>query len=91
MNDAEGWRSLFLKWPSELPRRGVVVTSFGDQIPFHEFMLHDQFVLLQRRAPDTVGGRDVIVPYQQIWGLKMTEVVKPKLYREAGFAGPGAA
>jgi hypothetical protein len=86
MDEPNIWRRFFSNWPADLPRKGVLVTSF-DQIPFQEFFTSDHFLLVQRRAPDTVGARDVIVPYSQIQALKITEVIKPKLYRQAGFAG----
>jgi hypothetical protein len=80
------WQLLFLNWPADMPRKGVLVTAF-DQVPFHEFMTHANFLLVQRRAPDTVGARDVLVPYDQITGLKLTEVVKTKSLKDMGFAG----
>jgi hypothetical protein len=80
------WRKFFLGWPADMPRKGVLITAF-DQVPFHEFMTHDAFLLVQRRAPDTVGARDVIVPYEQITGLKLTEVVKTTSLKGLGFAG----
>ena len=39
------WRDYFLKWPKELPRRGVLVTSFGEQIPFDGFLTTDTLLL----------------------------------------------
>jgi hypothetical protein len=82
----QAWQKFFLEWPADMPRKGVLVTNW-DQVPFHEFMTHPNFLLVQRRAPDTVGARDVIVPYEQIAGLKLTEVVKTKSLKELGFVG----
>ena len=80
------WQKLFLEWPADMPHKGVLVTAW-DQVAFHEFMTHPNFLLVQRRAPDTVGARDVIVPYDQITGLKLTEVVKTKSLKDLGFHG----
>ena len=80
------WQKFFLAWPADMPRKGVLVTTW-DQVPFHEFMTHDNFLLVQRRAPDTVGARDVIVPYEEVVGLKLTEVVKTKSLKDLGFVG----
>jgi hypothetical protein len=88
MEDPNIWRKFFSDWPKELPRKGVLVASF-DQVPFQDFFTSENFVLVQRRAPDTVGARDVIVPYSQILAIKITEVIKPKIYREAGFQVTG--
>ena len=79
------WKNLFANWPKSLPRKGVVVTEGNEQTPFQEFLTSDDVVLFQRRAPDTMGAREVLVPYGEILLLKMTEVVKPAAYREAGF------
>lgn len=77
---------MFQNWPAVLPRRGVLITTF-EQVPFHEFLTSDELLLVQRRTPDTQGARDIMVPYDQIVGLKITEVVRPKTYRDAGFVG----
>lgn len=81
----EGWRQIFGAWPAELPRRGLVITSFGEQIPFDAFMLSGGFVLLQRPTPDTLGARTVILPMANVVGLKITDVMKPKAFQAMGF------
>ena len=81
------WQKMFHHWPEALPRRGVLVTATGEQTPFQEFLTSDDFLLLQRRAPDTVGAREVLIPFGEIVALKVTEVVKPAIYRAAGFKG----
>jgi hypothetical protein len=88
---AETWRKCFRQWPTELERRGVLVTSFGDQIPFDGFATSDDLLLLERRAPDTVGARTVIVPYQNIQALKIVEVTKVKSFQSLGFTAPAPA
>ena len=52
---AQSWRNCFRQWPSDLDRRGVLVTSFGEQIVFDAFATSDDMLLLERKAPDTVG------------------------------------
>ena len=85
MDRATVWKNLFTNWPAALPRKGVLVTEGGEQTPFTQFLTTDEVLLVQRRAPDTVGAREVMVPFSSILLLKMTEVVKPAAYREAGF------
>lgn len=87
---ADVWRECFQRWPEGIPRRGVLVLSFGEQIPFEKFYAADDMLLAERRAPDTVGGRLVIVPYQNIEGLKIVDVVQPKALSALGFVIPAA-
>jgi hypothetical protein len=85
---SQSWRECFQQWPDDLARRGVLVASFDEQIPFVNFFASDQMVLVERRAPDTVGARMVIVPYQSIAALKITDVVKAKAFSHLKFMGP---
>jgi hypothetical protein len=85
---AEIWRHCFENWPDEVARRGVVVTSFGEQIAFENFAASDRMLLVERRAPDTVGARTVLIPYQNVAALKVVDVVKAKAFAQLGFAVP---
>lgn len=85
---AEVWRKCFADWPSEVPRRGVLVTAFGEQIPFESFAIGEHLLLVERRAPDTVGARTVILAYQYIQAVKIVDVVKAKAFHSVGFAPP---
>ncbi len=81
------WRDYFLKWPKEMPRRGVLVTSFGEQIPFDGFLTTDTLLLVERRTPDTIGARKLILSYDQVLAIKLVDVVKSKVLNAAGFVG----
>ena len=87
---AEVWRECFAKWPEELHRRGVLVVSFNEQIPFDNFYAGDQMLLVERRVPDTMGARMVMVSYGVIDALKIVDVVKPKAFSQLGFSIPPA-
>jgi hypothetical protein len=87
MDSFEQWKSWFHDWPEQMPRQGVVATVVGDQIPFSGFLVGDTMVLLQRRAPDSLGARQVLLPYQRIDSVKITDVVDQKIFRAAGFQG----
>jgi hypothetical protein len=87
MDTGAAWRDLFLKWPKELPRKGVLVTGFGEQIPFDGFMTTDTLLVVERRTPDTIGARKVILPYAQVTAIKLIDVVRAKVLAAAGFAG----
>ncbi|OHB66799.1 MAG: hypothetical protein A2V70_17680 [Planctomycetes bacterium RBG_13_63_9] len=84
---SQGWKDFFGNWPGDMPRRGVLVTSFDEQILFTGFLTSASFLLIERRAPDSVGGRMVMLPYDKISALKVTEVVKLKAFRAIGFEG----
>lgn len=79
------WQELFLAWPKEMPRRGVLVTTFGEQIPFSAFLVSQRFLFIERTTPDSIGGRAAVLPYQSIAGLKFTDPVKPKAMETLGF------
>jgi hypothetical protein len=88
LDAAETWRDCFRQWPAELERRGVLVTSFGEQIPFDNFATSDGMLLVERRTPDTVGGRIVLIAYQEIQAVKIVEVTKMKSFQSMGFTVP---
>ncbi len=87
MDGLEQWKAWFRDWPEELPRNGVVVNILGEQIPFKGFLAGEEMVLLQRQTPDSLGSRQVLLPYQRIDSLKITDVVSPKVFTAAGFVG----
>jgi hypothetical protein len=84
---ANYWAEFFARWPIDLPRRGILVTSFNEQIVFATFGTSSDFILLERQTPDALGARSVVVPYEQILALKIFDVVKPKHFKASGFEG----
>jgi hypothetical protein len=90
LDAAQGWKDFYARWPDDLARRGVLVTNFGEQIVFTNFMVSEAMLLVERSAPDTMGARQVILPYGQIAGLKITDVVKPRAFVDMGFVGRSA-
>lgn len=87
MANQSQWKSLLDSWPQEIPRRGVLVTSLNEQIPFAGFLTSEGFLLAERQTPDTLGGRTLILPYENIVALKLTDVVKEKALHAFGFTG----
>ena len=81
------WKRMFCEWPQEMPRRGVLVTTFQEQIPFDGFLLSDDLLLVERQSPDTLGSRAVVVPFDQVAAVKIVDVLKPKALRAVGFEG----
>lgn len=92
MDSTHFWRTFFLKWPATLPHQGVLVTSFGEQVVFVEFMLSEYAILVQRLAPDSMGGRKLVLPYEKIEAVKITEPVENEIFAAGGFrAVPSAS
>lgn len=81
------WKNFFQNWPKELPPRGVLVTSYNDQVSFDGFLSNDTMLLVERKTPDTSGARKVLLAYADIVTLKFTDVVRGKLFEAAGFVG----
>ena len=81
------WREFFQNWPKGLPRTGVLVTNYDEQVPFAGFMTSDTMLLIERRAPDTIGARKVLVPYGNVLAIKLVEVARAKVFQASGFAG----
>ncbi|MGD9724642.1 MAG: hypothetical protein AB7O59_25385 [Pirellulales bacterium] len=86
MDHVDGWRQCFQDWPGDVNRRGVLVTTFAEQIPFVNFLASDRMILLERQSPDQVGARMVMLPYQNIAALKIIDVVKARVFSHMGFA-----
>lgn len=88
MDRATIWQNFLKEWPPDLPPRGVVVTSFSEQIVFKNFFTSSGVVLFERQAPDSVGGRRVILAYSDISAIKIVDPVTNELFTKAGFTAP---
>jgi hypothetical protein len=86
-DSTEVWRDLFLNWPASLPRRGVVVSMLNEAIPFKSFMTREDTLLLERTNPDPLGTRFIILAYDAIHLLKLTDPVKESVLTAAGYKG----
>jgi len=84
---AANWKDLLQAWPAEIPRRGVVVTTWGEQVPFEGFLSNEGFLIISRSTPDSLGARMLVVPFDSVAALKLTDVVKAKSFQSLGFAG----
>lgn len=87
MNDAAAWKTLLDTWPAGVARSGVLITTLNEQIPFEGFMHSEQFIMVERKTPDTLGARKVVVPLSGISTLKFTEVLSAQAFGPWGFAG----
>jgi len=85
---AEAWRALFENWPEPMPRQGLLVTNFQEQIPFVNFLISGDILLLERDRPDSSGARKVMLSYSTISALKMTSTLELARYQVMGFQPP---
>jgi hypothetical protein len=87
MGNPSSWQRYFQNWPKEVPPRGIAVTDFGEQVPFDGFLSTDGMVLLERKTPDTIGARKVLLAYENIVAIKFVDVIRGKAFESAGFLG----
>ncbi len=82
---AEIWREFFLNWPTSFSRRGVAIAAFNEQIPFSDFLIGGDILILERPTPDATGGRRVALPFARIDAVKYTDPLRTEQLIEAGF------
>jgi hypothetical protein len=88
MHAAEAWRSLFENWPQSIPRNGLLVTAYGETIGFKDFLISGTMVIIERETPDSLGARKVIVTYDGIASVKLTNPMELVKYQVMGFQSP---
>jgi hypothetical protein len=87
MDTNTAWKEMLKNWPPDVARRGVLVTSYEDQIPFDGFIVNDNLLLLERKTPDTSGARKVIMSFDSVVAIKLIDVVRSKSLPGLGFVG----
>ena len=80
-------RRLFAEWPVSIPRTGLIVTTFGETIPFATYMLSGELLLIERKTPDAQGARRVIISFEQINAIKILDAVEMARFTAMGFQG----
>ena len=79
---------IFAQWPDSIPRKGAVVTSFGEQIPFADYLLNGELLLLCRAQPDAQGTRRSILNINDVKALKFQDALEPERFAAMGFERP---
>ena len=79
------WRVIFEKWPQGMQRQGLVLTTFQETIPFVDFRLADEVLLVERDRPDSQGARKVMLACSSIAALKFTAPGDLSDYEQMGF------
>ena len=82
-------RRIFAEWPVSIPKAGIVVTNFGESIPFCNFMISGDLILFERKTPDAQGGRRVMMPFDGINALKILDAIEMARFTAMGFQGVG--
>ena len=85
MQEQNSWRTLFENWPSAFPKQGVLIPTFGEPVAFNDFLVNEGILLVQRERPDTIGARKLMVSYDAILAVKMTDVNELSTYEAMGF------
>ena len=79
------FQRILAEWPVSIERKGIILTSFGESVPFVEFMLNGNLVLLDRGVPDTANARRVILAVDMIVGIKITDPIEMARFTSMGF------
>jgi hypothetical protein len=81
------WREFFEKWPAEIPKRGLLVSTLNEATPFKSFLLKGEMLLLERTNPDPMGARFVLMEFSTIHMLKIIEPLRESVLTGAGYVG----
>ncbi|TWT33582.1 hypothetical protein KOR34_34140 [Posidoniimonas corsicana] len=87
MPTANPYQELFANWPDSLPRRGIVINQLNDTVSFKGFMIKGSLLLLERQTPDAMGGRFVLLEFETIAAMKLTDPLKTENFAPVGFEG----
>jgi len=86
-NTAKDMRRVFAEWPVSIPKAGLVVTTFGESIPFCSYMLSGELLLLERKTPDAQGARRVVMGFDAINAIKILDAIEMARFTAMGFQG----
>ncbi len=65
------------------------MTNFGESIPFCNYMLCGDLILIERKTPDASGGRRVIMGLDGILAIKILDAIEMPRFTSMGFTGLG--
>ena len=81
------WQDVFQAWPEGIHRRGVVVNTLNEAIPFKGFMIKGDTLLLERTNPDPLGTRFIVLAFHAVAMLKLVDPIKVEVFTKAGYEG----
>lgn len=79
---------IFQQWPGAIKREGIIVTSFGENVPFVDYMINGELLLLMRKTPDAHNVRRVVLNMNDIVALKFEDAIEPERFTAMGFQRP---
>jgi hypothetical protein len=85
IDNVDDMTRIFVQWPAAIPRQGTVVTAFGESVPFSDYMLTNELVLLIRSQPDAHGTRRIIMKLADIVAVRIVEAIEPERFTVMGF------
>jgi hypothetical protein len=65
----------------------VLVNSLNEPMPFKNFMVREDVLLLERTNVDPLGARFILLGFDAINSVKLVDPVKDTLFTAAGFLG----
>ncbi len=80
-------RRIFAEWPASIPRVGLIVTTFGETLPFVSYMISGELLLVERKTPDAQGARRVIINFEAIVAVKILDAIEMGRFTSMGFQG----
>ena len=81
-----------MDWPEGFPRQGIIVSNLNEAMPFKNFWLKGDMLLLERTVPDALGGRFLLLGFDIINSVKITCPLTSDMVASSGFeASAGAA
>ena len=80
-------RRIFAEWPVSIPKAGIIVTVFGESIPFCGYMLSGDLILFERKTPDAQGARRVVMSCDGIHAIKILDAIEMARFTAMGFQG----
>lgn len=88
---ALSWKDFFSFWPAGLPRRGLVINTLNEVMPFKSFLIKDDLLLIERTNPDPLGARYILLNFGTITSVKLIDPLKESIFTDAGFSGKFSA
>lgn len=85
METTESWKSMFESWPEAVPKQGMLVTKFGETVTFTNFLVSGGILLVQKDKPDSHGARKMMIAYDAISAVKLSDPGELARYQVMGF------
>ena len=85
MDSTSAWQQFFESWPDSVPQRGIIVTTFQENLPFTRFLISPGILAIERDKPDSLGARKVLIPFSAISAVKSTDTEGLDQFKELGF------